>query len=99
MMQSAPDREDGGKPFAEESLRRTKKVTFSLVNEIYDVLHLQDLTDEEINARWRSEEEHLETKRAYTVIVRLMMKTCDGFVEDDEENCTRGLGTFDSFVR
>jgi hypothetical protein len=58
-----------------------------------EIPHLSDLSEEEINAVWLTPEEFMETKKAYSKIVQMMMRSREP-IEETDEICTRGLGTF-----
>lgn len=56
-----------------------------------EIPHLNNMPLEQIHATWLQPDEILETKKAYTEIVRMMMKAREP-IEDTDELCTRGLG-------
>jgi hypothetical protein len=58
-----------------------------------EIPHLTDLSDEEVNAVWLAPEDYIETKRVYSRIVQMMMRSREP-IEETDEICTRGLGTF-----
>jgi hypothetical protein len=58
-----------------------------------EIPHLNDLSDEDINAVWLSPEGFMETKKAYSKIVQMMMRSREP-IEETDEICTRGLGKF-----
>ena len=57
-----------------------------------EIPHLNDLSDEEVNEVWLAQEDYVDTKRAYTRIVQMMMRSREP-IEETDEICTRGLGT------
>lgn len=58
-----------------------------------EIPHLSDFSDEEVNAIWLSPQDFIDTKKAYSKIVQMMMRSVQPLAETDEI-CTRGLGTF-----
>jgi hypothetical protein len=60
-------------------------------NTVKSIYHVSDLTDEEVRAFWLTQEEFLETKKQYTAVVRMMMKSREPLPETEQFSC-RGLG-------
>jgi hypothetical protein len=72
--------------------RGGKRLTFDLSkNRVHEIEHCNDLNPEQ--AVWITPDEYAEYKQAFLVIVRKMMKS-KGPVEETENVCCRGLGTF-----
>ena len=69
----------------------SRKVTMNSSVHYREIRHINEFSQEEIKALWISPEEQQESKKAYTVIVRAMMRSATPLEETDDV-CTRGLG-------
>jgi hypothetical protein len=79
------------KPSADESKRY---VTIDKTkNEEFEIYHVNDLSKSDRAEMWLTVQDIMETKRQYTTIVRMMMKSKEP-LEETDECCCRGLGKF-----
>jgi hypothetical protein len=60
-------------------------------NTVKKIYHVNDLTDEEVRDLWLTPVEFMETKKQYTAVVRMMMKSREPLPETEQFSC-RGLG-------
>ncbi len=60
-------------------------------NTVRNIYHVNDLADEELRDIWLTPEEFMETKKQYTAVVRMMMKSREPLPETEQFSC-RGLG-------
>jgi len=76
-----------------QETKRETKVRFDLArNTEKSIVHIDDLSPDEINSIWLSATDFMETKKQYTVIVRMMMKSRGKSIKETDEICCRGLG-------
>lgn len=83
----SPQKEDHKPSLEKRSVHMSPNVHYR------EIPHLNDLSDEEVNAVWLTPENFLETKKGYTQIVQMMMRSREP-IEESDDICTRGLGTF-----
>mmetsp|Transcript_44874 Transcript_44874/g.108895 ORF Transcript_44874/g.108895 Transcript_44874/m.108895 type:complete len:368 (+) Transcript_44874:124-1227(+) len=71
--------------------KRKKKITFSKKLRIKEIRHLNDYSQEELDALFMTMEDHQLAKGVVKTTVRMMMTNPDLIQKDDPEFCTRGL--------
>jgi hypothetical protein len=71
---------------------KKRSITIDLSkNTVKNIYHVNDLTDEEVGDLWLTPMEFMETKKQYTIVVRMMMKSRVPLPETEQFSC-RGLG-------
>ncbi|GAX14116.1 hypothetical protein FisN_8Hh048 [Fistulifera solaris] len=66
-----------------------KSLAFAQENEVFEIPHINDFTDEDVAATWYDAEEYAEIKADYQCVI-FMMESGER-IDDDEEHTTRGL--------
>jgi hypothetical protein len=66
-----------------------RKLVFNQVVNVRPIKHLDNMSDEEVNAIWFSREDFEDMKDSYAETVRMISK--GAFKGDDDEHCARGL--------
>jgi hypothetical protein len=82
-------------PIAEKIVRlhpveRKRRVTFSDSVEIKEVMHLKDLSEDDIVSAWWTPNDYVFIKRMFKITVQIMMQGAT-FADDDDDFCARGL--------
>ncbi|GAX11956.1 hypothetical protein FisN_8Lh048 [Fistulifera solaris] len=71
------------------SRKAYKSLAFAQENEVFEIPHINDFTDEDVAATWYDAEEYAEIKADYQCVI-FMMESGER-IDDDEEHTTRGL--------
>eukprot|EP00529_Nitzschia_sp_RCC80_P032523 CAMPEP_0113454514 /NCGR_PEP_ID=MMETSP0014_2-20120614/7900_1 /TAXON_ID=2857 /ORGANISM="Nitzschia sp." /LENGTH=235 /DNA_ID=CAMNT_0000345917 /DNA_START=269 /DNA_END=976 /DNA_ORIENTATION=+ /assembly_acc=CAM_ASM_000159 len=75
-----------------KKMKRQQSVSFDLSqNKTRQIVHCNDLSNEERNVIWYRQEEYAEIKQSFVVVVRKMMRSPNQQIEETDEICCRGL--------
>lgn len=79
----------GGRKTTTTITKAYKSLAFAQENEVFEILHINDYTDEDVAATWYDAEDYAEIKADYQCVIFMMESGERAF--DDEEHTTRGL--------
>ena len=79
-------------PVSPPTVESKRRIRFDLQrNVVFHIWHVSELTSQELMDIWITAEEFMATKKDYTNVVRMMMKSREPLEETEELTC-RGLG-------